>query len=101
MQRRSFLRNTGLTAGLMALSSKEMFAAFLQQPAYKIKMLRGDVGVFTQKGGTIAFYPTKEGYVVIDSQFPDSAQNLIDELKKLNDHPFKMLINTHHHTDHT
>jgi cyclase len=101
MQRRSFLRNTGLSAGLMALSTKDLFAAFLQQPAYKIKMLRGDIGIFTEKGGTIAFYPSSEGYVVVDSQFPDSAQHLIDELKKMNDKPFKMLINTHHHGDHT
>jgi hypothetical protein len=59
MQRRSFFRTTGLTAGLMTLSSKEIFAAFLQQPAYKIKMLRGDVGIFSEKGGTIAFYQSQ------------------------------------------
>lgn len=101
MQRRSFLRTTGLTAGVLALSSKDLMAAFLQQPAYKIKMLRGDVGIFSEKGGTIGFYPTKEGFVVIDSQFPDSAKHLIDELKKTSDKPFKLLINTHHHGDHT
>ena len=62
MQRRSFLRNTGLTAGLLALSSKELLASFLQQPAYKIKMLRGDIGIFTERGGTIGFYQSKDGY---------------------------------------
>lgn len=101
MQRRTFLRNTGLTAGLMALSSKEILAAFLQQPAFKIKMLRGDIGIFSERGGTIGFYPSSEGYVVIDSQFPDPAKHLIDELKKTKDIPFKFLINTHHHGDHT
>ena len=101
MQRRSFLHTTGLAAGLMALSSKNLFAALLQQPAYKIKMLRGDVGIFTERGGTIGFYPSKEGFVVVDSQFPDSSKHLIEELKKISDHPFKLLINTHHHGDHT
>src|SRR6478752_6867232 len=101
MQRRSFLRNTGLTAGLMALSSKDLIAAFLQQPAYKIKMLRGDIGIFTEKGGTIGFYQSPDGYVVIDTQFADTASHLIDELKKTKDQPFKFLINTHHHGDHT
>jgi cyclase len=101
MQRRSFIRTSGLAAGLMTLSPKEIFAAFLQQPAYKIKMLRGDVGIFSEKGGTIAFFPSKDGYTVVDSQFADSAAHLIAELKKLNDHPFKFLINTHHHGDHT
>lgn len=101
MQRRSFIRNTGLAAGLMALSSKELFAAFLQQPAFKMKMLRGDIGVFTERGGTIGFYQSKDGYAVIDSEFPDPAKHLIVELKKMKEMPFKFLINTHHHGDHT
>jgi len=101
MQRRSFIRNAGLTAGMFALSSKELMAAFLQEPAYKIKMLRGDIGIFSEKGGTIGFYLSSEGFTVIDSQFPDTAKHLIDELKKKSELPFKWLINTHHHGDHT
>lgn len=101
MQRRSFLRNTGLTAGLLALSSKDLFATFLQEPAYKIKLLRGDIGIFTERGGTIGFYQSADGYAVIDSQFPDPANHVIDELKKRKDMPFRFLINTHHHGDHT
>lgn len=101
MQRRSFLRTAGLATGLMALSSKELFAALMQQPAFKIKMLRGDFGIFTERGGTIGFYQSKDGYAVIDSEFPDQAKHLIDELKKMKEMPFKFLINTHHHGDHT
>lgn len=101
MQRRSFLRTAGLTAGVMALSSKELLAALMQQPAFKIKMLRGDIGIFTERGGTIGFYQSKDGYAVIDSEFPDQAKHLIDELKKMKEMPFKFLINTHHHGDHT
>jgi cyclase len=101
MQRRSFLRNTGLTAGLMALSSRDIFAALLQQPAYKIKMLRGDIGIFTERGGTIGFYQSGDGYTVVDSQFADTAKHAIDELKKMKELSFKFLINTHHHGDHT
>jgi len=68
---------------------------------WKIKMLRNDVGVFTEKGGTIAFLLSKKGIVVVDSQFPEQSQHLIDELKKQSDKPFELLINTHHHGDHT
>ena len=68
---------------------------------WKIKMLRNDVGVFTEKGGTIAFLLSRKGIVVVDSQFPEQSQHLIDELKKESDHPFELLINTHHHGDHT
>src|SRR5882757_7588604 len=101
MQRRSFLRTTGLTAGVLALSPKDMFAKLLQQPAYKIRMLRGDIGIFTESGGTIGFYQSSDGYVVVDSEFSTTAPHLIDELKKMKDQPFKFLINTHHHGDHT
>lgn len=101
MQRRNFIKKTAITAGLIGISTKEMLAAFLQQPAYKITMLRNDVGIFTEKGGTIAFYISKNGIAVIDAQFPDTSKHLIDELKKLQDKPIDFLINTHHHGDHT
>ena len=101
MQRRSFLRNTSLTLASLALLSKESLAAFLNDPAWKIKMLTDDIGVFTEKGGTIAFYLSKNGIVVVDAQFPDSAGHLIEELKKKSEQPFRLLINTHHHGDHT
>src|SRR5205809_7123319 len=99
MQRRHFLRNTALTAGLFSLSPKDLLASLLQQPAWKIKMLNDNTGVFTERGGTILFTFTKEGIVVIDAQFPEQSQHLIDELKKQKDQPFNRLINTHHHGD--
>jgi len=101
MNRRSFIRNTSLTSGLLMLSSKELLAAILQQPAYKLTRLRNDVGIFTERGGTVVYYISKEGIVVVDSEFPDQAKHLIDELKKESTQPFKLLINTHHHGDHT
>ena len=101
MQRRSFLRNTGLTLASLALLNKEALASFLTDPAWKIKMLSDDFGIFNEKGGTIGFLLTKKGIVVVDAQFPDTAGHLIDELKKKNTKPFRYLINTHHHGDHT
>jgi glyoxylase-like metal-dependent hydrolase (beta-lactamase superfamily II) len=64
-------------------------------------MLTDTIGIFTERGGTIAFYISKKGMVVIDAQFPDQSQHLIDELKKKSEKPFKLLINTHHHGDQT
>ena len=101
MHRRQFIRNTTLTSGLLMLSSKELLASFFQQPAYKLTALRNNVGIFTERGGTIVYYISKDGIVVVDSEFPDQAKHLIDELKKENAQPFKLLINTHHHGDHT
>lgn len=101
MQRSAFLRNTAITATGLLLFNKQLAAAFFNQPAWKIKMLTDDIGIFTEKGGTIGFYISKKGMVVVDAQFPDTAPHLIDELKKKSDQPFKLLINSHHHGDHT
>lgn len=100
MQRRNFIRNTSLTTLLMSLSSSQLLA-FSQDPAYKIKMLTPELGIFTEKGGTIVFYLSKEGIVVVDSQFPEQAGHLITDLKTRSGKPFRLLINTHHHGDHT
>ena len=101
MQRRQFLRNTAFTTAGLMLAQKELLATLLQQPAFKITMLTKDAGIFTEKGGTIAFLLAKTGITVVDAQFPEQSQHLIDELKKQSGQPFKMLINTHHHGDHT
>ena len=101
MQRRNFLRTTALTTGSLLLAQKEMLAAFWQQPGFKITMLTTDMGTFTEKGGTILFVLGKNGIVVVDAEFPEQSQHLIDELKKQSQQPFKLLINTHHHADHT
>ena len=101
MQRRHFLRNTALTAGLLSMGPKDLLATLLQQPAWKINMLTPEIGVFTERGGTILFTFTSEGIVVVDAQFPEQSQHLIDELKKQNKGNFKKLINTHHHFDHS
>ena len=50
-----------------------LFARLLADDPYKMKTVRDGVGVFTEKGGTIAYLPTKEGWVVVDSQFPEQA----------------------------
>lgn len=102
MQRSAFIRNTAAVgAGLLALGPKDLLARLLQQPAWKIKMLRDDLGIFTEQGGTIAFLLSKSGIVVVDAEFPDPAKHLIAELQQRSTQPFKKLINTHHHGDHT
>jgi glyoxylase-like metal-dependent hydrolase (beta-lactamase superfamily II) len=101
MQRRSFLRNTSLTVGALAFLNADSLAQFLSDPAYNIRMLTDNIGIFTEKGGTILFMLTKDGTVVVDSQFPDTAPHLIEEIKKKTQAPFRLLINTHHHADHT
>ena len=63
--------------------------------------LRRNVGLFKGRGGTMGWLVDKNSTVVIDSQFPPTAQELMDELKKKTASKFDFLINTHHHGDHT
>lgn len=100
MQRKHFIKSSLFTTTIMALSSKELFAHFSADP-WKVKMLRNDIGIFTEKGGTIGFMLSKKGIVVVDAEFPEQAGHLISDLKSRSDKPFKLLINTHHHGDHT
>lgn len=100
MNRRTFIQNSALTFGALTISQKNMLASLFEDP-WKITMLRNSVGIFTERGGTIAFLLSKDGIVVVDSQFPEQSKHLIDELKKKTDAAFSLLINTHHHGDHS
>ncbi|HUC82885.1 MAG TPA: MBL fold metallo-hydrolase [Flavisolibacter sp.] len=101
MHRRHFLRNTGILTGASFLFQSNAFASFFRPFEYKVTMLRRNVGIFTERGGTIGFLLTKDGALVIDSQFPDTSPHLIDEINKQATAPIKFLLNTHHHGDHS
>lgn len=101
MQRRQFLYTSGLLAGASLLFQKRALASIFNTYEFNIKMLRNNVGIFTERGGTIGFALSNDGILVIDSQFADTAPHLIDELKKQNTSPIRFLLNTHHHGDHT
>ena len=100
MHRRSFIQNSALAFGALTLTQQKLLTAFFDDP-WKITMLTDNIGIFTERGGTIGFLLSKKEIVVVDSQFPDQSKHLIDELKKRSENPFKLLINTHHHGDHT
>jgi cyclase len=42
-----------------------------------------------------------DGLVVVDTQFPDTAQQCLDGIKTRATRPIDLLVNTHHHGDHT
>lgn len=101
MERRKFLFSAGLSMASVAMLRGQSIASILQDPTYKMRPLRNNIGIFTEQGGTIAYLVNKGGIVVVDAQFPTTAPHLIAELKKQSDKPFQWLINTHHHGDHT
>jgi glyoxylase-like metal-dependent hydrolase (beta-lactamase superfamily II) len=97
MNRKSFIRSSALTISALALANQRLLAEMLNVANWKITMLTDQIGIFTDKGGTILFYMGKTSNVVVDAQFPEQADILIREIKQKNAVPFDLLINTHHH----
>ena len=62
--------------------------------------VRGNVSRYTNKGGTVGIFETKEGFVIIDAQFPDTIKPVLDGISAKGK-PIEFLCNTHHHGDHT
>lgn len=64
--------------------------------------VRGNVSIFTGRGGTIGYLVNSGGVLVVDSMYPDSAKAFLDGFaKETGNRPIDVLINTHHHADHT
>ena len=99
MDRRTLLAaSTALLAGAFHVP-----VAFAQQAALQpvFTPIRRNVGVFTARGGTMGWLVTKDAVVVIDSQFADSSTLFLDGLKSRTSRRIDLLLNTHHHPDHT
>jgi glyoxylase-like metal-dependent hydrolase (beta-lactamase superfamily II) len=64
--------------------------------------VRRNIGYFTGRGGTIGYLINADGVLVVDSQYPDSAKAFLEGLAERTNHrPVDVLVNTHHHADHT
>jgi cyclase len=71
-------------------------------PAFtEFRALRGNVGIFTGRGGTIGWLAAKDGLAVVDTQFPDTAAMCLAGLPGLAGRTIDVVLNTHHHADHT
>ncbi|HZZ18080.1 MAG TPA: MBL fold metallo-hydrolase [Opitutaceae bacterium] len=69
--------------------------------ATQFTALRGDVGTFTGKGGTIGYLASKDALAVVDTQFPDTAVICLKGIPGIGSRRIDATINTHHHGDHT
>ncbi len=98
--RKNFLKSSAILTGGLFLPAFKFISPF-QEQKFKFTDLKNNIGIFTERGGTIGYYTTKEALVVIDTQFPDTAKNLIEGLKQKSGRKIDLLFNTHHHGDHT
>ncbi len=105
LTRRDFLATSVLLPAAGAIGGASVVRAW-QQPAPQIAAvftpIRGDVGSFTGRGGTIGYLINSTGVAVVDSQYRDSAKLCLEGLnERSKNRPVDRLINTHHHGDHT
>jgi len=102
MNRREFLRSSlAASAGIAWTRGLAAQAAAAPLPATEFRPLRGDVGIFTGRGGTIGWLASKDALAVVDTQFPDTAILCLRGIPGIGARTIDATINTHHHGDHT
>lgn len=105
MNRREFLLRSSLLAAAGALSPAwlrgQAGAATARGAFGEFKPLRRNAGVFTGRGGTIGWLMAPDARVIVDTQFPDTAATCLAGLPGRNGRPLDVVLNTHHHADHT
>ncbi len=103
VNRRGFVKASTLAAVAGAIPTT---LAARQQPAAPpapavFTPLRRNVGIFNQRGGTIGWLVSGDGLLVVDTQFADTAPNLLAGIKERSQRQIDVLLNSHHHPDHT
>lgn len=112
MNRREFLKSgAAVSVGLLARSTlsaqtpptSSTSTVPVQAPTLVTEFhpLRGNVGYFTGRGGTIGWLSSPDALLAIDTQFPDTAAIFVKDLPGRDGRVFDAVINTHHHGDHT
>jgi cyclase len=100
LTRKKFMKTGILLTGGILLNTNNILQGKAGKNDNFIK-LRNNIGIYTERGGTIGWYVDKDAFVVVDSQFPDTAKNFMDGIRKTTDRKIDVLYNTHHHADHT
>jgi cyclase len=104
VNRRTFLRTSSAAAALTVVHRPSWARAAglrSQQPVTTFTELRRGVGVFTGSGGSIGYLVNADGAMAVDSQYMNTAALCVEGLKQRAPKGISLLINTHHHGDHT
>jgi len=99
MNRRDFIIQTSLFTAGTAFALPRLLSGFTRAEVFT--PLRRNVGIFQGRGGTIGWLADQNAVIAVDSQFPGSATDFLNGIGQYSNVPVDMLINTHHHGDHT
>ena len=105
VSRRDFLARSVVTVAAASVGRHALASAWQGQAAQWTPVftpIRRNVGFYTGRGGTIGYLINADGVAVVDSQFPDAAAACVAGLQERSgNRGVDVLINTHHHGDHT
>lgn len=108
ISRRQFVSASSMSVAAIGLARLPVFGqaggqapAAQAPPVTKFEEIRRGVGFFTGNGGTIGYLVNAEGAIAVDSQFMPTAEIFVAGLKQKAPKGIELLINTHHHGDHT
>ena len=102
--RRDFLATSAaMAAGALLGRPLHVLASQAAQTTQAVfTPIRRNVGTFTMRGGTVGWLVNRGGVAVVDTQFPAEAQALLAGLQERSgNRGVDVLLNTHHHGDHT
>jgi cyclase len=100
--RREFLTTTSILLAGGAFGGVPTEERAFAQPPPAFTDVRGDVGIFTGRGGTIGWFVSPDGVAVVDTQYPDTAAICLEGInQRSSNRPVDVLFLTHHHGDHT
>jgi len=71
------------------------------ETVHTLEQLTADSYALFGRGGNVGFVVGEDGVLLIDDQFADIAQAILDQIATVTPKPVKYLVNTHHHGDHT
>lgn len=100
LSRRQFVSRSAVAAAALPFLSPFSARAVAARRAEFTPIRRG-VGFFTDRGGTIGYLQTPDALVAVDTQFPESAETFLAGLRDGSARGLDLLVNTHHHGDHT
>ncbi len=99
LSRRDFVAASATTLG--AMLAGPLYGLTTAQ-AGTFTPIRRNVGTFTMRGGTVGWLVNSRGVAVVDTQFPAEARALLAGLQERSrNRGVDLLLNTHHHGDHT
>jgi len=98
INRRQFLKQSAIAAALGFLPVSKLWG-YIEDTHFK--EIREGIGYYSNRGGTIGWMSHADALIVVDTQFPDTAADFLTGIKKLSERKIDLLINTHHHRDHT